>query len=164
MKSMKWYVALLAITLAQAAEIGEVKTVYVLPMSGSLDQFVAMHLTSANVLQVVTDPKRADAILCDRIGETLNDQLDGLFGKANPPEKKPADDSKPFLQVDADKPVVHPVSHSRGTIFLIDRKTRNVLWSAYEPPKSTSAGDLNRAAGKIATKLAKELKGPKRVD
>ncbi|HLH41207.1 MAG TPA: hypothetical protein VKX39_18805 [Bryobacteraceae bacterium] len=150
---MKLLPALMIAALgAQAAGIGEVKTVYLLPMSSSLDQYLATHLTSGNVLQVVTDPKKADAILCDRIGATLDDKLNELYGKANPEP-----DSKDL--VDASRPVVQSISHARGTIFLIDRKTRNVLWSVYDPPKSTSPGDLNRAAGKITARLAKDLKG-----
>lgn len=152
MNHMKLYVALLAAVLGmQAAEIGEVKTVYLLPMSSALDQFLAMRLTSENVIQVVTDPKKADAILSDRIGPPLDEKLDQLYGKSNPPPKGSADDS--------DKPVAQPVSKARGTVFLIDRKSRNVLWSFYDRPKTTSPDDLNRAAEKIASKLSKDLKG-----
>jgi len=152
MNFMKWYVALLAAALtAQTAPIGDVKTVYLLPMSSSLDQYLAMHLTAGNVLQVVTDPKKADAILSDRIGATLDQKLDDLYGKSKPKPKDSMDDSP--------QPVIQPVSRARGMIFLIDRKTRNVLWSVYERPKTTSPDDLNRAADKIAAKLSKDLKG-----
>ncbi len=152
MNSMKLLPALMIAALgAQAAAIGEVKTVYLLPMSSSLDQYLATHLTSGNVLQVVTDPKKADAILCDRIGAALDDKLNELYGNANA-----APDSKNLM--DAPRPVVQAISHARGTIFLIDRKTRNVLWSVYDPPKTTSPGDLNRTAEKISARLAKDLK------
>ena len=52
-----------------------------------------------------------------------------------------------------------PVSRARGTIFLIDRKTRNILWSVYERPKNTSPDEMNHVADKIAGKLGKDLKG-----
>lgn len=153
MNSMKLCVALLAAVLgAQAAEIASVKTVYVLPMSSGLDQFLAMRLTADSVLQVVTDPKKADTILSDRIGATLDEKLDDLYGKANPKPKEAKDD-------ESGRPAVQPMSRARGTIFLIDRKTRNVLWSVYERPKTTSPDDLNHAAEKVASKLSKELKG-----
>ena len=155
MNFMKLCIALLAAALAaQAAAIGDVKTVYVLPMSGSLDQYLAMHLTTANVVQVVTDPKKADAILSDHIGATLDEKLDDLYGTAKPKPK-----TKDALEDDSPQPVVQPISRARGMIFLIDRKTRDVLWSVYERPKTTSPDDLNRAADKIAVKLSKDLKG-----
>ena len=166
MNFMKLFVALMAAGLfgdagarAHAAAMGDVKTVYLLPMSSSLDQFLATHLTSANVLQVVTDPNKADAILCDRLGAPLDDKLNEIYGKANPAPKDAKDSKDPKDPMADSRPVVQPVSHARGTIFLVDRKTRNVLWSVYDPPKTTSANDLNRIAEKITTKLAKDMKG-----
>lgn len=149
---MKWFLALVAAISLNAAEIGTVKTVYLLPMSSSLDQYLAMHLTSANVLQVVNDPKLADAILCDRVGATLDATLDELYHENQAPKKKDSLD-------DSDRPVSQPVTRAAGTIFLVDRKTRNVLWSDYDRPKTTSPADLNRAAMKIAIKLSKDVKG-----
>jgi hypothetical protein len=159
MELMKMWIALLAVALgARAAEMAEVKTVYVLPMSSSLDQFVAMHLTTDHV-QVVTDPKRADAILCDRLGATLDDKLDELYGKTAPaPVKKLDSDAAKKGLSDDDKPAAQPVAHARGTVFLIDRRTRNVLWSFYERPKGFSPDDLNKAADRIAKELSKDLK------
>lgn len=150
MNLMRLFVALLAVALgARADDIGAVKTIYLLPMSSAFEQFLAMHLTSDSV-QVVTDPNKADAILCDRLGPTFEEKMDALYKKGAVPEHGPLDDP--------DHPVSQPVSHARGTIFLVDRKTRNVLWSAYERPKSTSQDDLNRAAEKIASKLSKDLR------
>ena len=40
------------------ADLGEFKTVYILPMSNGLDQFLAIKLTSGSVMQVVTDPTK----------------------------------------------------------------------------------------------------------
>ncbi len=64
MANMKCLVAVLAALLsipAVNAEVAGVKTVYVLPMTGGLDQYLAFRLTSEGVLQVVTDPAKADA-------------------------------------------------------------------------------------------------------
>ena len=55
------------------AEIFGVKTVYLLPMAGGLDQYLALQLSSGGLLQVVTDPNKADAILTDSIGTRLED-------------------------------------------------------------------------------------------
>ena len=51
----------------------EIKTVYLLPMTYSLDQFLAIRLTRGGILQVVTDPNRADAILSEHIGLRLRE-------------------------------------------------------------------------------------------
>lgn len=158
---MKLYVAMLAAGIAGAAaggEIADVKTVYVLPMSNALDQFLAIRLTTGNVLQVVTDPQKADAILTDHLGAGLDKQLDNLYGAKTPPP--PPDESKDADSThDSARPMVQPVSHARGTIFLIDRKTRNVSWSFYDRPKNTSPDEMNHVAEKIASKLSKDLKG-----
>src|ERR1700722_15856650 len=72
-------------------ELTEIKTVYLLPMTYSLDQFLAIRLTKGGVLQVVTDPKLADAILSEHIGTGLEDQMKALYGEKKP---DPADKDK----------------------------------------------------------------------
>src|SRR4029077_17872250 len=73
--------ALFAISGAHAEVFG-VKTVYVLPMAGGLDQYLALRLYSGGVLQVVTDPQKADAILTDGIGTRFEESLTELYGGA----------------------------------------------------------------------------------
>jgi len=157
---MKLYVAMLAAAMAQGAagpEIADVKTVYVLPMANGLDQFLAIRLTTDNVLQVVTDAQRADSILTDRIGPALDAKLEELYAPKAPPPDPTKDSDKDAMSAPA-KHIV-PTSHARGTIFLVDRKTRNVLWSLYVLPKNTSPGEMNHVAERIAGKLSKDLKG-----
>jgi len=50
------------------AGVPDVQAVYLLPMAGGLDQYLANRLTSAGVFRVVTDPKMADAIFTDQLG------------------------------------------------------------------------------------------------
>jgi hypothetical protein len=59
---------------AGAADLAGVHKVYVLPMARGLDQYLANRLTTEHVFQVVTDPKTADAVLTDRIGEGFEAQ------------------------------------------------------------------------------------------
>ena len=50
-------------------------------MTNGLDQFLAIRLTTGVVMQVVTDPQKADAILTDHIGDGSSKQkLDDLYG------------------------------------------------------------------------------------
>jgi type IV secretory pathway VirB10-like protein len=46
----------------------------------------------------------------------------------------------------------------KGTFFLVDRRTRSVIWSDYEKPKSTSADELNKIAEKVVNQLKHDLK------
>ena len=153
---MKRFIMTLAVMLLPAgvfgADMSGVKTVYLLPMSSGLDQYLAVRLTNASVLQVVVDPRNADAVLTDHIGQSFEDQLDVMYG-AKPKSEDDKNGSTPeFARVASG-------ARSRGAIFLVNRKTRDVLWSAYERPKGTAPADLNRAADRIADKLAKAIKG-----
>jgi len=117
------------------------RTVYVLPMAGGLDQFLAQWLTRGHVMQVVADPKIADVVLTDHLGETFEQKM---------AEIRPKDDKK-------SNSAAHNTfrsSRARGTVFLVDAKSREVLWSDYEKvPGSTSDDSLNREAERIAKKL-----------
>ncbi len=168
MGDMKWFstlalgalAALVSISGAHA-EIFGVKTVYVLPMSGGLDQYLALQLTSQGVLQVVTDPKKADAILTDGIGARLEESLTQLYGAPadlDKPEKEKSDKagSDNFAH-----PAMRPLSGSRGVVFLVNRTSRDVLWSTFERPKNTQPEELKHAAEKIVDRLAKANRAKK---
>lgn len=149
MGSMKLLVLLAAVMSISAADLGNVKTVYLLPMGNGLDQFLAVQLTTASVFQVVTDPQKADAVLTDHVGAGFETKLDEIYGQAKPEDRDmfaPARRSSSPLK-------------ARGAIFLVDRKTRNILWSDYEHLKNTSAPTIHKTAEKIASKLAKDVKG-----
>jgi len=144
--------ALFTISAAQAQVFG-VKTVYVLPMASGLDQYLALQLTSSGVLQVVTDPKKADAILTDGIGARLEDSLSDLYGAPVDKDKSGKAGTDDFAH-----PAMRPLSSSRGVIFLVNRTSRDVLWSTFERPKNTQPEELKHAAQKIVDRLAKAPK------
>lgn len=150
---MKLSVFLLAASLLSAADLGDFKTVYLLPMANGLDQFLAIRLTTGVVMQVVTDPKMADTVLTDQIGASFEQKMTELFGP------KPKDTDKKDDKDDQNYRVVSSVSRGKGAIFLVDRKTHNVVWSTYERPKNSSPDEMNHAAEKIAAKLEKDRKG-----
>jgi hypothetical protein len=149
--------ALFTISAAQAQVFG-VKTVYVLPMASGLDQYLALQLTSSGVLQVVTDPKKADAILTDGIGARLEDSLSDLYGAPVDKDKSEKDKSGKAGTDDFAHPAMRPLSSSRGVIFLVNRTSRDVLWSTFERPKNTQPEELKHAAQKIVDRLAKAPK------
>jgi hypothetical protein len=135
---------LLAALLANQvfAQYAGPKTVYILPMAAGLDQYLAQWLTKDHTMQVVADPKAAEVFMTDRLGEAFEQKLKEI----RPDTDKKSDDNarNTFRSTKA-----------RGTIFLVDAKSRQVLWSDYhKPPNSNSDSDLNRTAEQIAKKLS----------
>jgi hypothetical protein len=141
--------------------LADVKAVYFLPMGAGLDQYLAIRMTEKQIFRVVTDPNLADAIFTDRIGEGLEDRLAELYPQDQP--KKDVEATEKDANDWATQKPVRSASFSRGkgTIFLVDRKSRDVVWSLYAPPKSTRPEDLNRNASSIAKKIEEALRPPK---
>jgi hypothetical protein len=122
------------------AEVPAVHTVYILPMANGLDQYLAEQLTRDHVIQVVADPKIADAIITDRLGEAFEQKMTQIH---------PRDDAEKKASTSNDVRPAFRSNSSRENFFLVDAKSRQVLWSDYEKP----ARSLNREASKIAKKL-----------
>lgn len=149
------FAALAALPFSPAAhaEVAGLKTVYLLPMSGGLDQYLAVQLTTEGVLQVVTDPKKADAILTEGIGGRFDESFSELF---KPPVDK--DQADKAGATEFSHPAMRPLSGSRGLIFLVNRATRDVVWSTFERPKGNQPEDMKHAAEKIVDRMAKAQK------
>ena len=167
--------------VGSATSLAQVKTVYLLPMSHGMDQYLADRLTHGGVVQVVTDPSKADALLTDHLGESFEAKVKELYPEPKPvavsvkPDEKKPDDQQPDdqkkdakgpeaaaksdeLELKSSGPQHQPVpARSRGTIFLVKRGTGEVLWSAYNDPAIRQPKDLNRTAGKIADGLKKAM-------
>lgn len=134
-----------------AADLSAVKTVYVLRMSNSLDQYLALRLAHDGALRVVTDPQKADAIFTDRIGENFEQEMKNLYAPPAKANGKLGEDEPP-------RAVMQPLSHGSGSVFLVDRASREVLWTTYIKPKGRSADEMNHLAGKIVEELDKSRK------
>lgn len=136
--------------LASAADLSATRNVYLLPMQSGLDQYLANRLTEKKVFNVVTDPQSADAILTDRIGEGFEEKLDELYPEEANKPKTDEDDANVWA---SKRPRSASFARGRGTLFLVDRKSRDVIWSIYSPSRSGRPQDLNRNAGSIAGKI-----------
>jgi hypothetical protein len=132
-----------------------VAKVYLLPMRGGFDQFLSSRLSEARLLTVVIDVKAADAVLTDRLGPAFDKSLAELF--ETPEEKK----AKEEENQNGYAPGIFMSGSSKGNIFLVDLKSRQVLWSAYERPKNNTPDQLNRAAGQIVQRMQKDWAVPK---
>jgi hypothetical protein len=160
--------------LASGAELSDVHTVYVLKMSKGLDQYLANRLTNEHVFQIVTDPKLADAVLTEHIGDSFEAKLDELFPppeieKPEKPEKpgkpgKKKDDeanASPLLTDTVNK-LSNPASSSSfgraaGTLFLVVPKSHQVVWSAFQMPKDSSSKEMDRLATDLVGRIKKDL-------
>lgn len=147
-----------------ASELLQIRHVYLLPMANGLDQHLANHLTRQGLLQVVADPSKADAILTDRIGKPFESKLEELYPqpkaqeeKAKQAESEDAGSAAMDLKV---APMDRPSTFGRGkgTIFLVHRGSRAVVWSTYERPRRTVPDELDRAAKRVAGELAKAIR------
>ncbi len=134
------------LVFGQAAPVANV---YVMPMSGGFDQYLAGHLTKEHIMPVVADPKSAGIVLTDRLGEAFEARLTQIM----PLPKPEADTDKDSASDNAPHPAFQG-SARRGTFFMVDAKTRQVLWSGYfRPVKNPTPDNLNRQAAQIAKDL-----------
>jgi len=160
--------------MLSAADLASVHNVYLLKMSKGLDQFLANRLTSDHVFQIVTDPKLADAVFTDQIGEGFQAKLEEFSPTPEadkpvppPPPKgekpeKGGDEPNPMMGDTVNK-LSNPASNStfgrsKGTIFLVDAKSRQVVWSMYHPPKGVTSKQMDSTANDIVSRLKKDLK------
>jgi len=150
--------ALLACVAFGAAnpQLGHLQSVYILRMSNAMDQYLANHLTEAGALQVVTDPAKADAILTDHVGEAFEDQIKDLYAPPPEPKDKDKDKDKAADALTAAPVRMTPFSRGKGSFFLVDRQSMQVVWSIYERPKDNSPDTLNRTAKKIVARLKRD--------
>jgi hypothetical protein len=186
---MKLFCALLfsmsALMAADSASVNphlhQVKRVYILAMGSGMDQFLANQLTKEGIFEVVTDPKAADAIVTDNVGEQFQKKLDDLY----PPPPKPgtpeatkasavlskstdAADSTSDAKGGKKDPLdgldlsggnyrSGTFGRGKGNFFVVDRSSRVVLWSVYERPKNSTPGELTKTAGRVVKQLKDDL-------
>lgn len=180
----------MAAVASDSEPLQQVHAVYILPMRSGMDQYLANKIVRQGIFQVVTDPQKADAVLTDRIGEPFEKKLDDLYPPPKPvkekkeetkkeetkkDEKDKRDDSASKSEKDSDNDtlgamaaasaavVERPSSfgRSRGTYFLVDRKSRAVIWSTYDRARDTAADTLDHKADQIVTRLKRDLKETK---
>jgi hypothetical protein len=162
-------------TFCCAADLSSVRTVYMLPMAKSLDQYLANRLTNEHLFQVVTDPTKADAIFTDRIGEGFEQKLADMLAEPEEETKeaptktetKQPDDARGDISPVGQAPVnklskpgsTSTMSRAKGTVFLVNAKTHEVVWSAYEPPKDSTSRQMDRTASLLVNRMKRELNG-----
>ena len=154
MKRLAAFILMSAAAFGQASAPGvlSAKTVYLFPMAGGLDQYLAGGLARKHVMQVVVDPKLADAVMTDSLGDSFEQKLTAVRkdettandGKDGKDAKDAHNDFRPSFKSGT----------GRGTIFLVDARTRQVLWSGFrKAPGTPSPANMNRTAERIVQDL-----------
>ncbi len=182
--------------LVCAADLSNVHTVYLLKMSKGLDQYLANRLTAGHIFQIVTDPKLADAVFTDQIGEGFQLKLEELYPTPEAEKPKPALEPQPApipapqpvaipAPIPAPKPAPKPAKpadvptvfplmtetvnklsnpaansgfgRAKGTVFLVDAKSRQVVWSAFQPAKDGTSQEMDRTAKAIVARVTQSL-------
>jgi len=132
-----------------------------------------------HVMQVVTDPAKADIIFTDHVGASFEDKLKDLYPPPPDAEAKTAAKEKEAAAKEkadtAGAPAARPSllaetvnkadqaggmavsGRGRGTLFLVDVKSRQVLWSAFEKPKNSSPQELDHTAERVVKLLKEDL-------
>jgi hypothetical protein len=118
------------------------QTVYITQMVNEMDQHLASRLTSSRTLWVVLDPASADAILTDSLDDSFWNWLAQTYPAPAAASSRAA----------AARSGAQATRH-RGTIFLVDPRSRLVLWSAYDLPKNGTPAELDRAATRLTSQL-----------
>ena len=113
MKTMKRCLCLLplAAALAYSADLTGVHSVYLLPMARGMDQYLANRLTNERIFHVVTDPKLADAIFTDHLGEGFQAELEDFSPTPKPPEPPKPVSAEPTAKA-GDEPAAKPGDES----------------------------------------------------
>ncbi len=150
--------------------LSQVQSVYVLPMGSGLDQYLAQRLTREAVFTVVADPKLADAVFTDQIGMAFERKLMELYppelaapkseAGGKPKKDDPAEEERKLSEMLKREGDFRPSStfhRGKGNLFLVDVKTKRVLWSVYEPAKNYRSAELEKTCGRISAQLQKDL-------
>jgi len=146
-------------------ELSQVQTVYLLPMGNGMDQFIAHQLTRQGIFKVTTDPARADAFFSDVVGLGFENRLAELLPKVEAPVEEASKDDKDKkdkddkYEEDTGAARVQTFARSKGNIFLIDVKSRRVLWTGFDIPKNTRSEELYKMGERLVNQLRKDLGG-----
>jgi hypothetical protein len=146
------------------AELSQVQTVYLMPMANGFDQYLANRLREVSQIRIVTDASKADAIFTDKLGLAFEARLEEMEAIAK--EKEEAANAKDKKVEDGSgfklaSKVVSSIGRGRGTYFLVDRRSKIVLWSTFHKAKDAQPKNMHSNAGRVVDELAKDFKGKK---
>lgn len=164
---MRTLALLVSITLASLAafaqgnaELAQVQTIYLMPMANGFDQYLANRLREITQIRIVTEASKADAIFTDKIGLAFENRLEEMETEAKEKITNPDPQQDAVSEGMKLAPrVVSSIGRGRGTYFLVDRRSRIVLWSTFSTSKDMQPKTLDKKAEKVAGEFRKDLAG-----
>ena len=149
---------------ADLSELSRIRSVYIWPMHNSFDQYLAEQIAEEDVFEVVVDPKFATAVLTDRIDAPFLGALEEFFplpdsGEAEKDEAEEESASGDSIEagVELRRPTNRAFSRPKGTLFLVDVRSRRVLWSTFLKEYQPSPNKLHGQARDVVMRLKKQL-------
>jgi hypothetical protein len=155
LKSISWGIAICG--LLSGAQLKDVKSVYLYPMAGGFDQLLAERIVAEHLYKVVPDPKLADAVFTEQLGETFLYNLDHIH---TPPRAAKTSGSTSTTSEADVAPHGSSFSRAKGTIFLVDAKSKEVVWSTFSKVKNSNSVELHKTAKRVVKQLGLDIAGP----
>jgi hypothetical protein len=168
---MRWLLLLAALTAPlMAADLSSIGPVYVWPMNGALDQYVAEQATSSGTFAVTVDPARAKTVMTDHIDAKFFEGMNEIFvdeaaiaaaaaAKSDDEEDEDAATGSIESGLAANRPANRPRSSPKGTVFLVNIQTRQVIWSTFLGDFDRSPKKLHSKAAQVIGTLSKSMNG-----
>ena len=144
---------------AAAADLSSAGPVYLWPMRGAFDQYVASALTASSALTVTVDPASAKTVMTDRVDQKFFQGMSEVFDAKTEAAEK-TDDAPDSIEAGGfqlQRPPNAPVSRSQGTIFLVDVQTRQVVWSTFIGELDNRPKKLHGEAKGVVSELRKAM-------
>jgi hypothetical protein len=157
LKSVLWSLSICG--LLSGAQLRDVKTVYLYPMMGGFDLLLAQELVAAHIYRVVPDPKLADAVFTDQLGEVFLYKLDHI--QTPPVAAKTSGSTSNMTTTPDTAPHGSTFSRAQGALFLVDIKSKEVVWTTFQKPKNITSPELHKTALKTVKQLELDIAGPK---
>jgi hypothetical protein len=114
--------------------LASIKTVYVLPMKDRLEHFLTNELVKWGRFQVTLNPRQADGLLSDTTEVNIKELTT------------------------SDAKLRRTAARTRGTAFLIDIKSEQVLWSAAKKPSESFFLGGEKSSSQLAQEIVEQLK------
>ena len=129
-------------------DLSAVQTVYVLPMTAGMDQFVAHQIARNALYNVTTDPRHADAFLSDFVGTTYESRVDDLIKAANDKSEKEAEElaKKIAAKEAAANPKPKESSKDRRKV---GETTEAAPSGEFQMPPATRVASFSRGKGNV---------------
>jgi hypothetical protein len=163
MRRLLAFLLLLVAGPSAAADLSGSQPVYFWPMTSALDQYIAEQVSTEAVFSVTVDPKQARAVMTESIDGKFLEGMDELFPLEDPRPKAAKSDQDKENQDSIEgafsfsRPANSPRGRANGTIFLVDVKTRRVLWSTFLGEIDTQPKKLHTQARDIIERLKKTM-------